>query len=77
MTARAVAAVELLIAIGLAYGAWACWQHGVRTTAFTASGGVPGFSSTSYAGGWIFGAALLVVLVATCLIDLARRLLLR
>jgi hypothetical protein len=71
---RAVAAIELLLAVGCLLGAWACWAAGVRSTSFPPGGGMPGFTSRYYSGGWIFGASLLVIVAAVVLIDAARRL---
>jgi hypothetical protein len=73
MRTRVVVVFELVVVALCLVGGGACWTHGVRTTSFHASGDEPGFSSTAYSGGWIFGACALVVVAAAVALALGCR----
>ncbi|MEV3965345.1 hypothetical protein AB0M34_31445 [Nocardia sp. NPDC050193] len=51
-----------------------CWNLGVQNTDFPATGDVPAYTATRYAGPWLFLAMLLVAGAGTAVIDAVARL---
>ncbi|WP_032380387.1 hypothetical protein [Rhodococcoides fascians] len=71
---KSVGWVEIVVALLAGIGAVACWNMGVRTTAFPAVPDVsPAYQGTFYSGSWIAAAALAVIVAGLLIVDGVRR----
>ena len=61
--------VEVVLAVFAVLLAVLCWQQGVQSTAFPATGDVPAHTATRYVGPWLFGACVLVAVAGLVLLD--------